>query len=284
MSPAWGGTGRPAPRRFANRRRGAYDSKTMESRRRAPSIEMGCKSGRAALVAAAVAAAALASAPRAARAQVAGSDGTGAAAPAEATAAAHAPASSAEHAPARPPPLHVEYLQYGVALAAEVKVNDGASCPDPGPGTKPCILGSGGGLTIRGGYRAPGPWYFGGAYEFVKMDSGNLYRLGIFQQLRAEMRYLPDIGYRAQPYASGGLGGVAYGNEWGVETGGAVAFAGVGVEVEVSRVALVGFGAVYRPVLIAGWTDTAGQQRPLGLAQFLGLEFLLELRTEMGRR
>jgi hypothetical protein len=116
------------------------------------------------------------------------------------------------------------------------------------------------------------------------MDSSNLYRLGIFQQLRAEVRYLPDIGYRAAPYIAFGLGGVAYGNEWGVETGGGLLYAGAGVEVEVSRLALIGASFVYRPVLIAPWKDTAGQERNLGVAQFIGLELLLEIRTEIGRR
>ena len=202
------------------------------------------------------------------------------------SAASAEPAAPVERpAPARPrpPPLHVEYVQYGVALAAEINLSSGASCPE-GPNVRPCILGSGGGLAIRGGYRSPGPWYFGGAYEFIKMDSGNLYRLGIFQQLRAEMRYLPDMGYRAQPYASWGVGGVAYGNEWGVETGGFLGFFGAGVEIEVSRLAVLGMGVVYRPVVLAGWTDTAGQARDWGLAQFLGIEFLLEVRTELGRR
>jgi hypothetical protein len=182
----------------------------------------------------------------------------------------------------RPPPLHVEYIQYGVAIAAEMNLATGGTCPDDAK--EPCILGSGGGLAIRLGYRAPGPWYVGGAYEFIKMDSSNLYRLGIFQQLRAEVRYLPDIGYRAAPYIAFGLGGVAYGNEWGVETGGGLLYAGAGVEVEVSRLALIGASFVYRPVLIAPWKDTAGQERNLGVAQFIGLELLLEIRTEIGRR
>ncbi len=133
-----------------------------------------------------------------------------------------------------------------------MSLDPGAACPRSGP-LYACILGSGGGLAIRGGYRSPGPWYFGGAYQFTKMDSSNLYRLGIFQQLRAEMRYLPDIGYRAAPYFSAGIGGVAYGNEWGVETGGALIFGGVGVELEVSRRAVLGVSCVYRPVLLAGW-------------------------------
>jgi hypothetical protein len=205
----------------------------------------------------------------------------------EAPAAAAAPPAAPSVAlAAKPPPLHVEYAQYGVALTAEMNLDAGATCRDeqPGGGFVPCILGSGGGLSIRGGYRSPGPWYFGGAYEFTKMDSSNLYRLGIFQQLRAEMRYLPDIGYRAAPYFVGGVGGVAYGNEWGVETGGALLSVGAGVEMEISRLAVLGLSIVYRPVLLAGWTDTAGHQRDTAIAQFLGLEFLLEVRTELGRR
>ncbi|KYF63578.1 hypothetical protein [Sorangium cellulosum] len=184
---------------------------------------------------------------------------------------------------ARPPPLHVEYAQYGVALAAEISLDAGAACPRSGP-LYSCILGSGGGLAIRSGYRSPGPWYFGGAYQFTKMDSSNLYRLGIFQQLRAEMRYLPDIGYRAAPYFSAGIGGVIYGNEWGAETGGALIFGGVGVELEVSRRAVLGVSCVYRPVLLAGWKDTANYERATAIAQFVGFELLLEVRTELGRR
>lgn len=187
---------------------------------------------------------------------------------------------------ARPPPLHVEYAQYGVAITAEMNIDAGAACREdrPAGAFEPCILGSGGGLSIRGGYRSPGPWYLGGAYEFTKMDSSNLYRLGIFQQLRAELRYLPDIGYRAAPYFTAGVGGVGYGNEWGVETGGALISFGAGVELEISRAAVLGGSVVYRPVLLAGWTDTAGHERRTAIAQFVGLELLLEVRTELGRR
>jgi hypothetical protein len=192
--------------------------------------------------------------------------------------------------PVRPPPLHVEYAQYGVALHALVNLDAGAMCgrgvnsPSTAPGPAPCILGSGGGLVIRIGYRSPGPWYFGGAYSFAKMDSSNLFRLGIFQQLWAEMRYLPDTGYRVAPFATWGLGGVMYGNEWGAETGGAMLFVGGGFQFEVSRIAVVGIGVSYKPSLIAGWTDTAGYVRPLGVAQFFGLDFQLEVRSEVGRR
>jgi hypothetical protein len=221
--------------------------------------------------------------------------GAGAAAAEEAVAPPSGPRSASSPAPdpgspadrPRPPPLHVEYAQYGVAFAVESVITPGATCPDPNTAPvkpKPCILGTGGGLTIRGGYRYPGPWYIGGAYEFSKMDSSNLYRLGIFQQIRFEMRYQPDVGYRASPYLQWGVGGVLYGNEWGVETGGGQLFAGLGVEVEVHRLAVVGVGLVYRPILLAPWKDTAGQERPFGIAQFLGVDLILEVRTVLGRR
>lgn len=189
--------------------------------------------------------------------------------------------------PTRPPPLHVEYAQYGVAIAAELLLDSGAVCPEGGgveSGLNPCIVGSGGGLAVRAGYRSPGPWYVGGAYEFIKMDSSNLYRLGIFQQLRAEMRYYADIGYRAAPYATWGVGGVAYGSEWGIDTGGALGMVGAGVEVEVSRVAVLGVALTYRPVILAGWRDTAGHLRSTGLVQLFALDLLLEIRSELGRR
>lgn len=182
----------------------------------------------------------------------------------------------------RPPPLHVEYVQYGVAIVFENDINTGAVCSSAE--NAPCILGGAGGLAIRGGYRSAGPWYIGGAYQFAKMDSSNLYRLGIFQQLRVEMRYLPDFGTRTAPYGSWGIGALAYGNEWGVETGGGLLFGGLGVEIELSRTALIGFGAVYRAMLVAGWTDTAGTIRETGVAQFWGAEFLFELRSEIGRK
>lgn len=191
--------------------------------------------------------------------------------------------------PIRPPRLHAEFAQYGVALQAFVNLAPGATCGADvraplGGSNAPCILGSGAGLLIRAGRRSAGPWYVGGAYAFAKLNSSNLYRLGILQQILAEMRYLPETGMRATPYLGWGLGGIAYGNEWGIETGGGTIYGGGGFEFEVSRLAVIGAGAFYRPTFMAGWTDTAGISRPAGLAHFIGLEFQLEVRTELGRR
>lgn len=190
-----------------------------------------------------------------------------------------APADEVEEA--RPSPLEVDYAQYGAALAGDVPVFPGETCPPAA--VIPCILGPGAGPVLRGGYRPSGPWYIGGAYQFAKLDSNNLYRLGIMQMLRAEMRYFIDVGSRFTPYVTWAAGGVVYGNEFGVETGGAVTFAGAGVELEITRFAVVGLSFNYEPMLLAGFTDTAGQERNTGVAHFLHMELVIELRTELGR-
>ena len=181
----------------------------------------------------------------------------------------------------QPSALEVDYAQYGVALAAEIPVEPGGICPERA--TVPCIIGLGGGPVLRGGYRPAGPWYFGGAYQFSKLDSNNLYRLGILQQLRGEMRYFVYTGSRVSPYVTWGLGGMVYGNEFGVETGGATALAGLGLELEITRFAVVGLNLSYQPMLFAEFVDTAGQARDTGVAHYVHLEFVIELRSELNR-
>jgi hypothetical protein len=199
--------------------------------------------------------------------------------------AGSSPISAAEPAKATkekpvPPPLHVDYASYGVAVAADILAHAGGTCSDD---SIPCILGSGGGLALRGGYRSPGPWYIGGAYQFSTTDSSNLYRLAVLQQLRAEMRYVHDLGYRTTPYYTWGLGGVVYGNEWGVETGGGTVFVGVGAEIQISRLAILGLGVHYQPMVFAGFTDTADYQREAGVAHYVRIELMFEIRDELSR-
>jgi hypothetical protein len=201
--------------------------------------------------------------------------------PAQRAKRARAEESNTEEEAPKPPPLHVDYASYGVAVAADILAHPGETCGQDGV---PCILGSGGGLALRGGYRSPGPWYFGGAYQFTTTNSSNLYRLAVLQQLRAEMRFIHDLGYRTTPYYTWGLGGVVYGNEWGVETGGGSIFAGAGVEIQLSRVALLGLGLHYQPIVFAGFIDTADYERDPGVAQYIRVELMFELRQELSRQ
>jgi hypothetical protein len=184
------------------------------------------------------------------------------------------------------PPSNVEYLQYGVTLVAETVASPGGVCP--ADAETPCILGFGGGIAIRVGYRSRGPWYFGGAYELSRHDSSNLLRLAILQQLRAESRYYWDQGTRLTPYVWAGFGGALYGNEWAASTGGVTASIGAGVEFQITESTLLGFSPAYRALMLKSWTDATGQERAdsfvgFGLAHLVALELVLEIRDPLAR-
>ncbi len=182
----------------------------------------------------------------------------------------------------RPPPINVSFLQFGVAFTGTRNLGAGAVCAS---GAKaPCILGSGGGIIARAGYRSRGPWYVGGAYEFNRIDTRGIMRLGSLQVARAEMRYYFNLGLRTEPYFVSGLGAVAFGDEWKAETFGATTFAGLGLEFELTRTSVIGAAFLYRPLLLARWTDQADQLRETGVAHFLGLEITLEDREPLGFR
>jgi opacity protein-like surface antigen len=185
-----------------------------------------------------------------------------------------------------PPPPNVEYFQYGAALDGESVANAGSICP--AGASAPCILGSGGGLAIRAGYRARGPWYFGGVYSFSRHDSANLIRLAILQQFRFETRRYWELGSRTSPYLCVGIGGVLYGNEWGAESGGGSGTAGAGLDFQLSDRVNVGLSLAYRPLVFRAWTDGAGTRRAdgelgVGLAHLIGLELILEVREPLPR-
>jgi opacity protein-like surface antigen len=152
----------------------------------------------------------------------------------------------------------------------------------------PCILGNGGGLAIRVGYRARGPWYLGGAYEFSRQDSANLLRLPILQQLRGELRVHLTRVTRLSPYLGASAGGVIYGNEWGLDTWGASAAVGAGLEFQVTSSIVLNIALNYRQLFLRRWRDGAGQLRaagPLdfGLAHMVALEFGFEIREPLSR-
>jgi hypothetical protein len=188
--------------------------------------------------------------------------------------------------PPEPPPTSAHYVQYGVGIGVESQLSGGDVCPSGA--TAPCILGSGLGMTVRVGYRSRGPWYVGGAYAASRQDASNLLRLPILQQLRGETRFYLDRGTRVVGYGTTGVGMALYGSEWSAETGGVVSLFGAGAELQISGTTVLGAAAVYRPLLLRGWVDGAGQRRAdahlgFGLAHFLGLELLLEIRSQLER-
>src|SRR5690606_10647245 len=185
-----------------------------------------------------------------------------------------------------PPPNSLDYLQYGVALSAEALAEGGQLCP--ANRRTACVLGSGGGLAIRVGYRSRGAWLATGAYEFSRHDASNLLRLPILQQLRGELRYYLERGTRLAPYAAAGLGLSVYGSEWGVSTGGPVAVIGAGLEFQITQSTVVGCAPMYRAFLLRRFTDSTGELRAgeslgFGLAHFVAFELVLEVRDPLPR-
>lgn len=174
-----------------------------------------------------------------------------------------------------PPPTNIIYLQYGVALAAEVPSSAGAMCDTT---EAPCILGPGGGIAVRAGWRGAGPIYLGGAYELTKQDPSKLYRLALLQQARAEGRYYFMNARVTEPYAMLGAGVAGYGNEWGVDTWGPAGSLGFGVEYQVTQRTVIGTALNYRVIYFSSFTDTSGAARDAGIAQLVGFDFVLEQR------
>ena len=182
-----------------------------------------------------------------------------------------------------PPPNDTSYLQYGVAFAGEVVADPGPMCSDAkglSPSI-PCILGSGGGVVIRAGYRAASPWYFGGAYELSKQDPSKLYRLATLQQLRGEARYYLTTGLATQPYASVGAGFAGYGNEWGIDTFGASGHLAIATETQITRTTVFGLSIGYRAIWFKAFEDSSRTARPDGVAQLFGFDLLLEARDPL---
>jgi opacity protein-like surface antigen len=188
-----------------------------------------------------------------------------------------------------PPPTSVEYLQYGVSLHTLTLLDGGAVCPEQAPPAfTPCILGSGGGLGLRLGYRTRGPFYFGAAFQLSRLNSSNLLRLGIQQRLTAEGRYYFDRGNRLTPYLSGALGGALYGNEFAATARGLALGLGVGVEYQISERTVVTLLPTYQPIFFRRFTDAIGQERAegtlgFGLAHWLAVQVVIEVRDPLSR-
>jgi hypothetical protein len=192
------------------------------------------------------------------------------------TGAALAQVPGGGEAAATPPPSQDKYVQYGVGLAAEGVLSAGPVCN----GSQNCILGSGGGLAVRVGWRPANIFYLGGAYEMSKQDPNQLYRLGILQQARFEARRFFPTGKELSPFVLLGAGVSGYGDTWGIDTWGGNATFGGGVEVELGGPVLE-VSLAYRPMYFQAWVDSSHTSHDAGIAHFLGLEVSIEAKDRI---
>jgi hypothetical protein len=208
-----------------------------------------------------------------------------------ASAAGDEPALEAGQGATVPPKSHHAYLQYGVALAAEGVASAGPICSGQVQGSilsifaltatpSNCILGSGGGISARAGWRPSELLYFGGSYEMTKQDPNQLYRLGILQMARAEGRRYFPVGRDVTPFVLLAVGLHGYGNEWGIDTWGPDGSLGGGLEVELGGPVL-DLTLAYRAMDFSGWTDTSHLTHPAGVAQFLAFEVSIEAKDAL---
>ncbi len=188
-----------------------------------------------------------------------------------------APESTNDPASKVAPPSRLSFLQYGVAFTAEFATK-GAFCHDT---QLNCILGSGGGIVGRVGWRSPGDWYFGGAYELSKQDPTKLYRLALLQQLRFEARHYWFSGRDTQPILVLGAGLAGYGDELAVATWGVTAFVGVGVESQFQSGPVLCATIGYRPLYLQKFEDTSNAWHGPGLAHMFAIEIALEERDPL---
>jgi hypothetical protein len=170
------------------------------------------------------------------------------------------------------------FLQYGIAFTVEGVASPGPICADPG---NPCILGSGGGIAVRLGWRPTEHLYLGGAYELSKQEPDKLYRLGILQQARGELREYFPTGHLTTPFALLGAGLAGYGNEWSVDTWGPSATLGAGLELEVTGGILLDVLLFYRPIYLQAFVDSSTLSHNAGIAQFVGLELAIEAQEAL---
>jgi hypothetical protein len=173
--------------------------------------------------------------------------------------------------------LESGFIQYGAALTAEILASAGSICPNDSQA--PCVVGSGGGLAVRVGYRFHSPFYLGGAYEASKQDAHKALTLAILQQLRLETRYVAPGTSALSPFLTGGIGIVFYGSQWALDTWGSQVFLGLGAEIAFSRTSLLAVAANYRAILLQPlqvWKDAT---YPTGLMSMIGLEMSFEQRS-----
>jgi hypothetical protein len=180
--------------------------------------------------------------------------------------------------PVTPPSPRRPFLQYGVAFTVEGVAAPGPICSDP---NAPCILGSGGGIAVRIGWRPTEDLYIGGAYELSKQEPNELYRLGILQQARAEARHYFRTGHRTRPFAMVGGGLAGYGNEWAIDTWGPSLAVGGGVELEVSGGVMFDAALIYRPIYFRSFVDSSTLSHEGGISHFICLELAVEAQEAL---
>jgi len=155
---------------------------------------------------------------------------------ANADSAAGDDAFAAPPAPLEAPPRHVLDVHSGLSTALQ----NASLCPR-GSG---CVFQSGGGIGASLERRWPRGLGVIAGYDVWFLDSDSVYELGVQQALRGGGRYTMPTDILFHPVFELSLGGMGYGDTFGIATFGVLfqAFAGGEVELSESLGLMVGFG------------------------------------------
>ncbi len=133
----------------------------------------------------------------------------------------------------QPPPAPGDLeptIATGVSTRVLSPIANDSLCP---PDTE-CVLGQGFGFGVSLERRwASGP-SVGFRYDAWFVDAATVYELGVLQALQAYGRYAFVSGDALQPYFFVGIGGVLFGDSFGVSTVGLIGELGPGIEIELS--------------------------------------------------
>jgi hypothetical protein len=149
-------------------------------------------------------------------------------------AGAHAPEHATAHHVAPPPAPgdHDAMLLVEVHGGVAVPIERGTICP-AGP---ECVFGLGVGFGVELEWRFADRVGLITGYDFLLLDSKNVFELGTLHAVRGGLRYTLDDTTMVHPFIDATIGGLAFGDTASVATAGLLVTAGGGAELEIDGV------------------------------------------------
>lgn len=136
-----------------------------------------------------------------------------------------------DFSPPPDPEDQASFWAIGVHVSWFVPVAREALCPTGAQ----CIFNGGIGVGGELERRWPSGLALGGGYDMALIDSGSVYELGVLQTLRVAGRYIFSDGSLLHPFVGVAVGGLVFGETFGVDAFGVLLDLTVGVEIELTE-------------------------------------------------
>lgn len=172
-------------------------------------------------------------------------------------------------------------LNVSIRLGAVFPIERADICP----GDSLCVLGEGGTFGVEIERRWPLGIGIAVAYDAWFVGSGGVFELGIFQIVRAAVRYTFELGSIVHPSVQIGAGALVFGDTFLVETVGGALNAGVGAELELTDSVLLEGGAAFWLFTTSPFTtgrDRTRRSEGLGLNMAVDVHVGLTILADSG--